>query len=238
MKKRIVAVVPVRSGSERVPNKNFKNFLNTNLLTLKIQVLKNVPDIDEIIINSDSSEAQSIAQKLGVGFHMREKYYASSIISNDEHWYHLAKTTPNADILLIAQVTSPLISAVSISKGIKMLVDNYKEIDSVNSVSKECKYLWFDDLPLNYDYANTPRSQELPDYYSLNFALSIIKREALLEDKNLVSKKHKFVTLSKIESFDIDDDEDFFITETLAKELGFNSLLKNDFREISDNNDF
>ena len=53
MKKgKLIAVVPVRAGSQRVKDKNIKPFANSNLLTLKLQTLKNVANIDRIIVNS------------------------------------------------------------------------------------------------------------------------------------------------------------------------------------------
>ena len=48
-----VAVVAVRKGSQRIPNKNIKPFGDSNLLEMKLNILKEVPDIDEIIVNSD-----------------------------------------------------------------------------------------------------------------------------------------------------------------------------------------
>ena len=60
MTKNLVAVVPVRKGSQRVKNKNFKPFYGKNLLIHKIEVLKKINQINEIIINTDSDEAIKI----------------------------------------------------------------------------------------------------------------------------------------------------------------------------------
>ena len=77
--KKIVAVIPVRAGSQRVPNKNFKLFFNNkNLLEHKIEVLKKVESLDEIIVHSDSKLAEKIAKKYKVTFQKREDYFASS----------------------------------------------------------------------------------------------------------------------------------------------------------------
>ena len=48
MKKKIVAIVPVRKGSKRIKNKNFKKFAKSNLLEIKIRALKKVNLIDAI----------------------------------------------------------------------------------------------------------------------------------------------------------------------------------------------
>ena len=53
LKNNIIAMVPVRAGSTRVPNKNTRKFSNTSLLELKLKVLKNVSGITQIIVSTD-----------------------------------------------------------------------------------------------------------------------------------------------------------------------------------------
>lgn len=54
---KITAVIPIRSGSQRVKDKNLREFGDTCLMELKIKNLLNVPEIDEIIVNTNSEEA-------------------------------------------------------------------------------------------------------------------------------------------------------------------------------------
>ena len=63
-KKKLTALVPVRKGSQRVKDKNIKNFGGTSLLELKIKNLKKISLIDEIIVNSDSDDMLDIGKKL------------------------------------------------------------------------------------------------------------------------------------------------------------------------------
>ena len=61
-REKIIAMVPVRKGSQRIKNKNFKPFANKkNLLTIKLEVLKQVELIDDIVVSTDSEEAIQIA---------------------------------------------------------------------------------------------------------------------------------------------------------------------------------
>ena len=62
MKHSLKTVLTVRKGSVRVKNKNFKSFHNKNLLSYKIEILKKVKGIGEIIVNTDSDEAIKIAK--------------------------------------------------------------------------------------------------------------------------------------------------------------------------------
>ena len=119
---KLVAVIPVRKGSQRVKNKNLRKFSDTNLLTFKIETLKKVKRIDKIIINTDSDEAIEIAKKHNVEYKKREKYYASSECSNSEFWSHIAKQT-KSDFILFTNCTSPLIKVETYNE----IIDNLDE---------------------------------------------------------------------------------------------------------------
>ena len=218
---KIVAVVPTRKGSQRVKNKNIRKFADTSLIELKLKVLRKVKGIDEIIVNTDCEKTIELAKKMGLKYHKRDAYYASSNVTNDEHWRHLAEVT-DCDVLMIAQTTSPLVKVSTYETAIKEFLNSKN--DSLNSVSLEKKFLWLDGKPINYDISKTPKSQDLPDIVSLNFAITIIKRDTLLETKNVVGKNPKFITLDKIESVDIDDEVDFMVAECLYQKLGIEFL--------------
>lgn len=83
---KITAVIPIRSGSQRVKDKNLRPFANTTLMENKINSLLQVPELDSIIVNGNSEEAIEIVKKSiwGVKWHRREEYYASSQCSGSE----------------------------------------------------------------------------------------------------------------------------------------------------------
>lgn len=60
---RITAVIPVRSGSQRVANKNLRPFAGTTLMENKIEMLLKVPELDSIIVNTNSEEAVRIVNE-------------------------------------------------------------------------------------------------------------------------------------------------------------------------------
>lgn len=60
---KITAVIPIRTGSQRVKDKNLRSFADTNLMELKIRTLLQVPEIDQIVVNTNSEEAISIVDK-------------------------------------------------------------------------------------------------------------------------------------------------------------------------------
>ena len=96
----IIAMVPIRAGSTRVPNKNIRKFADTSLLELKLKVLKKVKGITQVIVSTDCQIAAEIANKQNVKVQWRNKYYAGSEITNDQHWLHIAQTTPGDIVFL------------------------------------------------------------------------------------------------------------------------------------------
>ena len=222
--KSIVAVVPVRKSSQRVKSKNTRPFADTNILELKIKVLKQLPSIDDIIINTDCEVATEIAKAHGVSCHVRDEFYASSIVTNDQHWKHIAETTPG-DAILMAQTTSPLVRLSTFKTSIDAFLSPDNQHDSINSVSVEKKFLWLDGKPLNYDRSSTPKSQDLPNIVSLNFAITLIDRELMISRKNVVGENPKFIELDQFESVDLDEQIDFEFAEFLYRKLGNEWLM-------------
>ena len=222
LENKIIAMVPIRAGSTRVPNKNIRKFADTSLLELKLKVLKKVKGITQVIVSTDCQIAAEIANKQNVKVQWRNKYYAGSEITNDQHWLHIAQTTPG-DIVFLAQVTSPLLRVRSIQNALNTFL-NSDLYDSLNSVSAEKKFLWKDMKPINYDINVTPKSQDLPNIISLNFAITIIQKKVMIERKNVIGYKPSFFELDKVESLDIDDLIDFKIAELMYEELGMKWL--------------
>lgn len=225
MKKKIVAIVPVRKGSQRVVSKNTRDFAETNLLKLKLDILRQLKGIDEIIVSTDCENCARIAQENNIKVHIRDNFHSGSTVTNDEHWYHIADITPG-DIVFMAQVTSPMVKVSTYQKAINKIIED-ESIDSIVSVSEEKKFLWKDNKPINYDISRTPKSQDLPNIFSLNFAISIIDKDVMMKKRNVVGDKPYFLYLNKVESVDIDDIFDFEFAEFLYKKYTKEWLLTN-----------
>ena len=159
----ITAVVPIRKGSQRIKNKNFRPFAFSSLLEIKLRALKEIDEIDNIIVNTDSEKAIEIAKKNGVNFFKRDEYYASSNCINTEHWKNLADTT-ETDFLMHCPCTAPLIKKETYKNIISIFKTALKNgYDSINTVSQVKEFLWLNNKPINYEINNVPNSQNLPD---------------------------------------------------------------------------
>ena len=212
--KKLTAVIPVRQGSQRVKNKNFRSFAGKSLLEHKIEIVKQLP-VDDIIINTDSENAIEIAQQYGINYFRRETYYASSECNNSEYHEYLAKVT-EAENILIAQVTAPLIKLETFKEGIDIYFNSNS--DSLMSVKDIKEFIWYKDKPVNYSLDYAPNSQDLPDYFAPTFGLILVNREAMLKSRNFICSNPYFYKVSQTESIDIDTSLDFEFAEFLFKQ--------------------
>ena len=214
-RKKIVAVVAVRAGSQRVPNKNIRKYHNTNLLELKLNVLVKCKQIDEIVVNSDSQEMLEIGKKYNVSTQKREQYFASSEATNSEFHGHIAETT-KGDVIFLAPVCSPFISSIRHDEIIKYYKsENFDSLTSTHSVKG---HLWLDNKPLNYKLDYIPNSQDLPDIKMLNYGVSLIEKEMMLKNRALIGDNPGFIDLNAIESMDINTLEEFELADITFKE--------------------
>lgn len=218
---KITAVIPIRKGSQRVKDKNLRPFAGTSLLEIKLNMLLQVPEIDEIVVNTNSEAAIELVEidyaGTKVHAHRREEYYASSQCSGSEFFKHLGEVT-ETDVFVYQPCTSPFVSPETVSKCITQFLA-YPEYDCLATVSSIKEFMWLEGKPLNYDPLHAPNSQNLPDIVALNFGTTVIKREILIENCNIIGKHPQFVVTSEIESIDIDTPLDFYIAEQMYRKL-------------------
>lgn len=215
MKKgKITAVVAVRKGSQRVPNKNIRPFGDTTLLDLKLQTLLKVSNLDEIVVNSDCDEMLEIGKKYGVKTIKRESYFASSQATNSEFHGHIGKTT-DTDFIFLAPVCSPFIGVKKHEDAINQFLNS--DCDSLTSTHLVKGHLWLDGKPINYDLDNVPNSQNLPDIQMVNYGITIVDKKIMEKYSRVVGNNPNFIILNEYEAVDVNTPLEWDIAELLYK---------------------
>tara|TARA_R110000851_G_scaffold142756_1_gene281457 strand:- start:460 stop:1137 length:678 start_codon:yes stop_codon:yes gene_type:complete len=219
------ALIAVRKGSQRVKNKNIRPFCDSSLLEIKIKQAKRCKLIDEVIVSSDCDDMLSVGRYLGVTTQKRDKYFCSSSVPMNLVYRHLAESI-DCDHVVYLHVTSPLLKDDSLKRSIEIYKNNLESsYDSLASVETIKKYLWHNDKPINYDPNNHPRSQDLPNFVALNFAINIISKKSMIERKNILGEKFYPFELDEFESIDVDNEFEFNIAEYLYKKRKKNEHL-------------
>ncbi len=207
----IKALIPARSGSVRVPEKNIRPFAGSTLLELKIKQLLSVPRLDGVVVNSNSDEILAIAARAGAETVKREDRYATSDVPMNDVYKNLAENM-DCDFVLFTDCTNPLVKTETITD---VLHTDLGEHDSVNTAHLIKENLWKDGKPMNYNPDYHPKSQDLPDIFALNFAANLISRDNMIQYRNIVGKKPFLYRVSDEEGLDIDNPIDFEIAEYL-----------------------
>lgn len=218
--KKIVAVIPVRAGSKRLPNKHLLPFGDTNLLVNKINQLKKVPEISRIVVSSDSEEMLDIARKNGAAAQYRPRDYADEKTKSFNEVVEYIASNLDGEILVWAFATAPLIGSELYSKTInKFLEVKEKGFDSLVTVTKLQKYIWNDSGPVNVDYSILPITPKnnLPNYFYVNDGIYIANREDMIKWKLYHGESPYPFEISKYASVDIDDIYDFAQAEAYLK---------------------
>ena len=203
----ITAIIPVREGSRRLKNKNIAPFAGTNLLINKINQLKQVKEISNIVVSSDSDLMLSMAKSQGVDIHKRAIEFCDEKSKTfGEVVSHICENVSGDDILW-ATCTAPLVFPKQYREAIKLyyqaLEDGY---DSLVSMEKFKRYLWDENGPVNYELGikHVP-SQQLPPLYFVTDVILLAPRKKMIEWKYFHGHNpYKFI-LDKRTSIDIDD---------------------------------
>jgi len=211
---KIKALVAARSGSERVENKNLRQFAGKNLLEYKLESLLQIPSFDGVVLNSNCEEMLALAKSMGCETVRRDEEFATSSVSMNVCYHNMAENFPG-DIVVYCNATSPMISTESIETAVRLYFENQDLYTSVNSAHLIKEFMWMNGQALNYNPTLQPRSQDLPDIYSLNFAVSVISREDMIKERSVVSSRCKLFTIPTVEAVDIDTLLDFEIAEYL-----------------------
>ena len=137
--------------------------------------------IDKIQVNSDSDEVLNIAKSMGVDTFKRHPKYATSE-ADGRMVYQCLSEACTTGIMLIAFTPTPFIDEYDYQKSIDMFLDAKKNntFDSVISVKKVKEYMFYQNKPVNFKPHKTCKSQDLPNYLSMTFGITIVNTEYVL----------------------------------------------------------
>lgn len=215
---KVTAVIPVRAGSRRVPNKNICPFGDSNLLIRKIRQLKEVSGIDEIVVSSDSDEMLKMALEEGVSIQKRPLEYCDEKSKTFNEVVEYVASTVSGDILIWAPCVCPFVGPEKFEEALQAYrekVEEEKVFDSVVSCKIFKEYLFDEQGPCNFSAEHHVKSQDLPDWKVIVNGFFIAPRRYVQQWRFVYGKKPYLVVLSKKDSLDIDDAVDFKVCEAL-----------------------
>jgi CMP-N-acetylneuraminic acid synthetase len=222
---KVTCFLPCRAGSERVKNKNTRQFagIEGGLLKVKLDQLVRCELIDLIILSTDDPQVLAVSKKYGekVRIKIRPPDLATSDTSTDDLIRHVS-TIINAPHILWTHVTSPFTDEQLYTRAINDYFRILKENthDSLISVSPIRVHVWDrEGNPLNYSRSEVrwPRSQQVDPLFEVNSAIFINSRENYIRYEDRIGIKPYLFEMDQTESLDIDYEDDFMLAESIFR---------------------
>ena len=211
----MIAIVPIRSGSKGIPNKNIKLLAGKPLVWWVLNTLEN-SNVDQIIVATDE-EYMELISELEISkkiTYVRDSKNSKDESSTEDVLIEIINNLQINDDIILAQATSPLTTSNDINNGIEL----YKNFDSIVSVVKQKRFIWNKNgTATNYDINNRPRRQDWEGYYVENGAFYINHSSNILKDKNRLSGKIGCSIMDDKTYFEIDSEDDWDVIENLIK---------------------
>ena len=217
MTSRIVALVPMRHHSERVPGKNYRDFAGKPLYHHIISSLLSCPLIVEVVIDTDSPVIMDDAARHFPQVHLieRPQHLRDGKTPTNEVLLHDVSLVA-ADFYLQTHSTNPLLRTETITRAIELFLASYPAYDSLFGVTRWQTRFW-DQLgqAVNHNPAILLRTQDLPPIFEENSNLYIFTRQSLEQRRNRLSERPLMFEIDRLEAWDIDEELDFQIAEFL-----------------------
>jgi len=227
---KILALIPARGGSKRLPGKNIKLLGGKPLISWTIETATEVPEICEILVSTDDPEIARIAKLGGANVPwIRPAQLATDEATSVEvaihalDWYE--KKFKRVDGLLLLQPTSPYRTKATIQKGIKLFNEFDREpVISVSLSQAHPEWAFKQQgnfiVPFIDEHKLGTRSQELSPSFHPNGLLYLVSPEYLRKEQSFGEiKAIPCYTHSMREAIDIDSSLDFqFATHMLNQD--------------------
>jgi CMP-N-acetylneuraminic acid synthetase len=217
----IIALVPMRHDSVRVPGKNYRPLAGKPLYHHILNTLSTVPELEGIVVDTDSPEiiAGLKAHFPGVKVIDRPEHLRADTVSMNEILIHDTAAV-EADFYLQTHSTNPLLRAATVSSAIQTFLANIPEYDSLFGVTRYQTRLW-DQLgrPINHNPNILLRTQDLPPIYEENSCLYLFERKTLVNRRNRLGERPLMFEIPAVEARDIDEELDFMVAETIYRQI-------------------
>jgi CMP-N-acetylneuraminic acid synthetase/regulator of RNase E activity RraA len=225
---KVVAIVPAKSSSERVPNKNTRPFNGEPLFIYTVRKLLGCDFIDEVYVDSDCAEILKQAVSVGARPMKRDPRLATN--NTDGHELFLNEVQHiDADIYIQHLCTSPFVRTETIQSGVDLLRQN-RQHDSVVLCRSEKCYRWKDGAPA-YSMDRIPNSIDLPPEISEAMSLYIVRRDAALKLQRRIGETPHVIYGNPTELIDVNTQEDIELAELVVR--GIAASERSRFRILS-----
>ena len=208
--KKIKVIIPLKTNSERVPNKNLRKFCNEDsLFDIKAKQLIKTFKPEDILVSSENPMVKELTDKYKINFHLRDIELTKATARENQIVKTLTDAVEDKECdIMWAQVTQPLFDEFD------KIVDIWNNLDSSYdslAVVKKVRHHLLDAKgnPVNFNFGYWHKiSQDLPEYYEVTWAAFIMSRSMLKQAYYQIGR-NPYLYVSEAPLLDIDNMVDF-----------------------------
>jgi len=209
---KICAIIPARSGSKGIPQKNIIDFAGKPLMAWTIEQAKSSKLITDVYVTSDSKEFLNIASNYGAKPILRPENISDDKASSESALLHaLEQISGEPDLVVFLQTTSPLRKPNDIDNAINTLIKD--SADSILSLIETGEFMWEavnnNYFPITYDLENRCDHRSVKRLYYENGSIYVFKTKIFKKHKNRLCGKQTVYLMESWQRADIDDKESF-----------------------------
>jgi CMP-N-acetylneuraminic acid synthetase len=217
---KIIALVPMRHSSERVPGKNYRLLAGKPLYAHVIEALLGCPEISGVVVDTDSPlMMQGLRERYPqVTVLERPHNLRDGMIPMNEILLHDTAQV-EADYYLQTHSTNPLLRSETISQAVQAFLSQREEYDSLFSVTRlQTRLYWQDGSAVNHNPGELLRTQDLPPIFEENSCIYLFTREKLAARNHRLGDAPLMFEIDAAEAWDIDEELDFQIADFLMQQ--------------------
>ena len=225
-KPKVLALIPARGGSRRLPGKNLLKLCGEPITVWSIKAAQQSKYVDRIVVSTDSDEIAEVARAAGADVpFMRPNYLASDTASSLDVVKHalneLNQKGQCYEFIVLLQPTSPLRTSKHIDESFELLQS--KDADAIVGVTEldhpiELTNRLPDDLSMKGFFTTDShlRSQDFPKRYRVNGAIYLVRVESLIKENTIfLSDRIYAYKMDREVSVDIDTPYDLKLADAL-----------------------
>lgn len=220
---KLIAIIPARGGSKRIPKKNIIPFLGKPMIAWTIEAAKKSNLFSDVVVSTDDLEIKKVAESYGAIVPFLRGHYADDVSTVSQVTvYTLEKLGADHNTVVQLMPNCPIRN----ENNIQAMYDFFLKSQS-NSVMSCFKFGWMNPWwAFEMDQANSPlymfpealkkRSQDLGDLYCPSGAIWMADIASLLKHKTFYMPGHRFFPIEWESAMDIDNYDDLAMALFLA----------------------
>jgi CMP-N-acetylneuraminic acid synthetase len=232
--RKIIAMIPARLGSQRVPKKNLRLLAGKPMISYVIETAIQSGVFDEVYVNTEADIIGEVGIKYGAKFYKRPEEFATNNSGNDDFAFDFIKNT-DGDILVQILPTSPLLTTEEVKSFVEEMIE--KDYDTLISVIDHKIACIYDGKPVNFKLLEPHISSQLmTPVQSYATVLMGWKYESFKKSMEKFGFAYHgsdsrigYFPLKGLSEIDIDEEKDFQLAEVALQYKNNTKTFKTEF---------